>query len=67
MSVIIISHSSKSNADALIVRDWLRVEGDGETFPDLDPEHGLASGPLWEDELQKAGERCRAVPPSPRA
>ena len=61
MGVIFISHSSKNNAEAVAVRDWLRAEGYGETFLDLDPEHGLAPGQRWEDELQKAGERCLAV------
>ncbi|WP_291206048.1 TIR domain-containing protein [Hyphomonas sp.] len=61
MGVIFISHSSKNNAEAVAVRDWLRAEGYGETFLDLDPEHGLAPGQRWEEELQKAGERCLAV------
>ena len=61
MGVIFISHSSKNNAEAVAVRDWLRGEGYGETFLDLDPEHGLAPGQRWEEELQKAGERCLAV------
>jgi WD40 repeat protein len=61
VGVIFISHSSKNNAEAVAVRDWLRAEGYGETFLDLDPEHGLAPGQRWEEELQKAGERCLAV------
>jgi len=39
VGVIFISHSSKNNAEAVAVRDWLRAEGYGETFL----EHGLAS------------------------
>ncbi|MFN4023210.1 MAG: TIR domain-containing protein [Hyphomonas sp.] len=61
MGVIFISHSSRNNAEAIAVRDWLRAEGYAETFLDLDPEHGLAPGQRWEEELQKAGERCLAV------
>ena len=46
MGVIFISHSSKNNAEAVAVRDWLRAEGYGETFLDLDPEHDpIASDP----------------------
>jgi hypothetical protein len=61
VGVIFISHSSKNNAEAVAVRDWLRGEGYAEAFLDLDPEHGLAPGQHWEEELQKAGERCLAV------
>jgi hypothetical protein len=39
VGVIFISHSSKNNAEAVAVRDWLRAEGYGETSP----EHGLVS------------------------
>src|SRR3990167_7201767 len=56
-----ISHSSKNNAEAVAVRDWLRGEGYAETFLDLDPEHGTAPGQRCEEEPQKAGERCLAV------
>ena len=61
MGVIFISHSSKNNAQAVRVRDWLREQGWNETFLDLDPEHGLAPGQRWQDELKRAGERCSAV------
>ena len=63
MGVIFISHSSRNNEDAVAVRDWLRNEGYAETFLDLDldPEHGLAPGERWQEELKKAGERCSAI------
>jgi len=61
VGVIFISHSSRNGDEAVAVRDWLRGEGYAETFLDLDPEHGLAPGQRWEEELQKAGERCAAV------
>lgn len=61
MGVIFISHSSKNNAQAVRVRDWLREQGWKETFLDLDPEHGLAPGQKWQEELKRAGERCSAV------
>lgn len=61
VGVIFISHSSRNNEQAVLVRDWLREQGWAETFLDLDPEHGLAPGQRWQDELKKAGERCAAV------
>lgn len=61
MSVLFLSHSSKDNAAALKVRDWLRDHGYSEIFLDLDPESGLAPGQRWRDELKRAGERCAAV------
>ncbi|MEO1323393.1 MAG: TIR domain-containing protein, partial [Pseudomonadota bacterium] len=61
MGVLFISHSSKNNDEAIELRDWLRAEGYSETFLDLDPEHGLAPGQRWEEELQKAGERCSGI------
>ncbi|MEQ1608674.1 MAG: TIR domain-containing protein [Hyphomonadaceae bacterium] len=61
MGLIFISHSSLNNAQAVRVRDWLREQGWKETFLDLDPEHGLAPGQKWQEELKRAGERCSAV------
>ena len=61
MGILFISHSSQNNAEAIEIRDWLRSEGYGDTFLDLDPEHGLAPGEKWEDELQKAGEKCAGI------
>ena len=61
MGILFISHSSKNNDEAIELRDWLRDEGYAETFLDLDPEHGLAPGQRWEEELQKAGERCSGI------
>ncbi|MBY5904156.1 TIR domain-containing protein [Rhizobium leguminosarum] len=61
MGALFISHSSKNNGAAVKVRDWLREQGWRDTFLDLDPEHGLAPGQRWQEELKKAGERCSAV------
>jgi hypothetical protein len=52
---------SRNNGPAIKVRDWLREQGWRDTFLDLDPEHGLAPGQRWQEELKKAGERCAAV------
>jgi WD40 repeat protein len=61
LSQIFLSHSSRDNADALAMRDWLANEGWEDVFLDVDPSAGLAPGQRWRDELRKAGERCSAV------
>lgn len=61
MGTLFISHSSKDNARAVFVRDWLREAGWADVFLDLDPVAGLAPGQRWQEELRKAGERCAAV------
>ncbi|OZB19396.1 MAG: hypothetical protein B7X53_00070 [Hyphomonas sp. 34-62-18] len=61
MGVLFISHSSQDNDQAIKVRDWLRSNGWGEVFLDLDPAHGLAPGQRWQEELKRAGENCAAV------
>lgn len=61
MGVLFISHSSQDNDQAIKVRDWLRANGWGEVFLDLDPAHGLAPGQRWQEELKRAGENCAAV------
>ena len=61
MGQIFISHSSRDNADAVAMRDWLAMQGWEEVFLDFDPSGGLAPGQRWRDELRKAGERCSAV------
>jgi len=61
LGIIFISHSSRNNDQARAVRDWLKSEGYAEVFLDLDPEHGLAPGQRWQQELKNAGERCSAI------
>src|SRR3954451_10651314 len=61
LGTLFISHSSRNNGPAIRIRDWLREQGWRDTFLDLDPEHGLAPGQRWQEELKKAGERCSAV------
>jgi hypothetical protein len=43
MSRLFISHSSANDAEAVTMRDWLKTEGWGDTFLDLDPERGPAT------------------------
>lgn len=61
MSVLFISHSSLNNDEAITVHDWLKAQGYGEIFLDLDAQAGLAPGERWQSELKRAGERCSAV------
>ena len=61
MGTLFISHSSLDNEAALKVHLWLGEHGWRDVFLDVDPEHGLASGHRWQDELKKAGERCSGV------
>ena len=61
MSRIFLSHSSKNNATAIALRDWLVSEGWDDLFLDLDPDRGIAAGERWEQALHKAARDCEAV------
>jgi hypothetical protein len=61
MSRIFLSHSSANNAEAIAIRDWMRVHGWDDAFLDLDPERGLKAGEHWQDALKRAAERCEMV------
>ncbi|MEZ2330762.1 TIR domain-containing protein, partial [Mesorhizobium sp. RCC_202] len=61
MSIIFISHSSKDNAAAIALHDWLSEAGWNELFLDLDPERGIVAGERWERALHEAANRCEAV------
>jgi WD40 repeat protein len=61
LGILFISHSSKDNAQAITVRNWLKDRGWSDVFLDLDPERGVAAGQRWQEELKKAGERCAGV------
>jgi hypothetical protein len=61
MQRIFISHSSRDNVVAELMRDWLATKGWRDVFLDLDPVVGLVPGQRWRDELRKAGEQCSAV------
>ncbi len=61
MSRIFISHSSKNNAEALALREWLASQGWNDVFLDIDPERGLVAADRWQKALNNAIGRCRAV------
>lgn len=63
MSRLFLSHSSKNDAEALALRDWLDANGWSreDVFLDLDPSRGLAPGEQWQLKLKEASHRCEAV------
>lgn len=61
MSKIFISHSSRDNAKALAVAQWLERNGWGEYFLDITPSRGLAPGERWQAALKTAADRCEVV------
>jgi hypothetical protein len=61
VSRIFLSHSSRDNAWAIQLRDWLAGNGWDDVFLDLDPAAGLAPGERWQNALKAAADRCEAV------
>lgn len=63
MTRLFISHSSKDNAQARALCQWLDEQGWGpqDRFIDFDRDAGLQAGVLWEEELRRAGGRCVAM------
>jgi WD40 repeat protein len=61
MSRIFISHSSKDNASAIALKNWLTDHGWDDVFLDLDAQRGIAAGARWERALNQAALRCEAV------
>lgn len=64
MSRIFISHSSRDNAAALALRQWL-IEQDhelaDEIFLDIHVRSGIRAGQRWKDALLAYNARCEAV------
>ena len=64
MSRIFISHSSKNDAQAISLKQWL-VSIDwsraDDIFLDLDVESGISPGERWQKALEEAAARCEAV------
>jgi WD40 repeat protein len=62
MARIFLSHSSKNDAAAMALRDWIVAGGwDDHPFLDLDPTRGIAAGERWEQALHEAADRCEVV------
>ncbi|MFF0488817.1 TIR domain-containing protein [Nocardia sp. NPDC004068] len=64
MTRIFLSHSSRDNAAALALRQWL-VEQDHELaeeiFLDIHPVHGIRAGADWQAALNAEAARCEAM------
>jgi hypothetical protein len=61
MARLFLSHSSKDNAAAIALRDWLAEHGYDDIFLDIDPARGLVAGERWQAALKAAADRCEAV------
>ncbi|MBL8324172.1 MAG: TIR domain-containing protein [Rubrivivax sp.] len=61
MSRLFISHSSANDAQAAALAQWLKDQGFGDYFLDLDPERGIAAGERWLQAFMQALGRCEAV------
>lgn len=61
MSLIFISHSSKDNAQAIALKNWLIDNGWDDLFLDLDPHLGITGGENWKNALIQASNCCDAV------
>jgi hypothetical protein len=63
MARIFLSHSSRNNAQAIALHDWLTAKGWGwdDVFLDLDTTSGIAPGERWQKALNDAAGRCEAV------
>ncbi len=58
---IFISHSSKNNAKAKELLEWLEKNGWQNVFLDLDPERGIQAGDKWQKKLRDACFSCEAI------
>lgn len=61
MARIFISHSSKDNAKALAIEQWLITQGWGEPFLDINPQDGIPVAQRWRTSLNVAAQRCDVV------
>ena len=64
MSRIFISHSSKNDAEAIALKEWLVSIHWSKLktyFFDLDAEVGISPGERWKKALEEAANRCEAV------
>lgn len=61
MARIFISHSSKDNAKALAIEQWLIAQGWGEPFLDINPQEGIPVAQRWRTSLNVAAQRCDVV------
>jgi len=63
MARLFISHSSRNDAQALALEDWLLGSGWGkeDIYLDISPDGGMAAGQRWVEALDDAQRRCEAI------
>ncbi|UVK55372.1 PQQ-binding-like beta-propeller repeat protein [Mesorhizobium sp. AR02] len=63
MARIFLSHSSRNNAQAIALSDWLTANGwaRDDIFLDIDATSGIPPGERWQKALNDAAGRCEAV------
>lgn len=61
MGFLFLSHSTKDDAVAEGVRQWIANEGHQSVFLDHHAEDGIAGGEVWEERLYTELHRCRAL------
>jgi hypothetical protein len=61
LSAIFISLSSKDNAWAQQIKEWLEEQGYGSLLLDVDPEAGIVDGRQWRTTLYKKLRLSQAV------
>ena len=61
MSTLFISHSSRDNEAAVVLKAMLEKQGHRSLFLDLDPDKGIQAGVSWERTLYTKLRACRAV------
>ncbi len=61
MAQIFISHKSENAKEALAIKQWLKDNGWGDVFLDLDGKSGINQGERWKIALRNAKESCEAV------
>lgn len=61
MAGVFISHSSRDNAAAAELKDWLDEQGFTSAFLDFDKYSGIPVGADWERTLYQEIERCQAL------
>src|ERR1700754_4361657 len=61
MARVFISHSSRDNAIAADIKDWLEKQSFEQVFLDIDKHAGIPPGANWERELYRKIDSAQAV------
>lgn len=61
MARVFLSHSSRDNAAAAVLKAWLDEQGFAPAFLDFDKHSGIPAGADWERTLYEQIQRCQAL------